>query len=947
MANTIQKRIKFSKGQIVPELVERTDLELFDSSAQVMRNVVSSVYGGVRSRRGTKKIDRILGGDYTDVTGTATSSMGGTASYIQDKANTFTTGAVGSNRNIFTIQYDTEQPGSVLRIRGIKFDFREPQIRCHLDVGRASAQSGYEYDCWYYYTSPSRPAIINDSGVGLTSEDKMLANPNDPSKWYMYGSGVHDKQTRFPVFNITFDSKGSITTLNCEAGALGNYRSYGGVKRSGFNPTSDLIFQRNSQPRSYTASVYKSSDGVNWTYLETKTISESAQDFDIAIPDSFFYVKMELDATDDVIGTTISMQYACLGAGTFSKGNVRLVDFVYNNDNKYLLSLTDENICVYEDDELITTIKATGLTESLLENVRWTSKDDTIVFTHQDMSPKILKHNSDGTWTWGDLDLQNIPYTTFAGETKTPKTVNITPSAEEGAIKMTAASNIFDSSWVGQIIDGNGGRMVITEYISQKIVNGYTTIPFYTKDAISSWDYISGYVPVWGYENPLDTTTTNHGYPRTCLFAQQRLWFGGSRDKPATVWASRIGDYFNFKNSGNFDNDSIDVDLLTNDVIVNMVDCRGIHIFTTGQEITAQEGTYTPDKIAFVTNTQNGSLAKVRPVVIAGAVCYVEKNGKSLLSYVYNYDQASYVSDNISLFSNLVQNPVSMTAEINSSKDRGDFLYLVLEDGTMLVGCVLLSQNIMSLSQFVTEGKIRDVCSIGGETYIVVDRGTYNYIEKIVDIRTDDTVQTPVYPKPTQTLYGWEYDGTVIYTTSATPSVGDAIVDRYADRTANTISAVDDGEITVGGDDYTRTDDSNDTTSIMYVSVLTDFSNKLVYIYDDEELYQQKIAIDGKVELDKAINKTCYIGLPFDYEIEGNPIAINHKTNSIKKRITTAEITCEDTPRLIFCGQEKDSQDVYKFYSCTKYDNDVRYKIEGEFYPMHILSIQLNINYEG
>ena len=413
------------------------------------------------------------------------------------------------------------------------------------------------------------------------------------------------------------------------------------------------------------------------------------------------------------------------------------------------------------------------------------------------------------------------------------------------------------------------------------------------------------------------------------------------------MWASRLGDYFNFKNSGNYDNDSIDVDLLTNDVIVNMVDNRGVHILTSGQEITAQEGTYTPDKISFTTNTQNGSLSKIRPVVIGGTVCFVEKNGKSLLSYVYNYEQASYLTDNMSLFTNLVQNPVSMAAEINSAKDKGDFLYMVLEDGTMLVGCVSIAQNIMSLSQFATNGEVKDVCSVGGDTYVIVDRGIYDYIEKIDDVLTDVTTQVAVFPKPVQTLYGWENDGDVIYTESATPSVGDSIVDIYLDDTGDTISAVGTGTITVDGDDYTRTDDDNDTKSIMYVSVLSDYDGSLVYLYDGTQVYEVCNVVNGKIKLDKALNKNCYVGLAYDYYIQGNPIAINHKTNAIKKRITTAEVTCENTPRLKFCGQEKDSKDVYKFYSCTKYDNDVRYNIEGEFYPMQILSIQLNINYEG
>lgn len=918
MANTIQKRIKFSKGQIVPELVERTDLDLYDSSAQKMQNVVTSVYGGVRSRRGTKKIDRLFTG-MTEVVGTATTSMGGTASYIQDKTNRYVSGAVGSNRKIFEISYPDARTTGTLKVRGIKFDFEAPSVTGVVSSGRLSV--GLRKYTYYYYSNTS----IVSSGVGVTTSDNIYPNPK--TGW-TYPTSTIETSTDTPTFSISVGSKGQVSSVTITNAG----------KRTEGVPSSNLIFERKSAERTYTASAYYSPDGSNWTKIGTKTLTESPQDFDFVINGSFQYVKFELDTTSDNIKTTLSMQYATLLDGLFVKGRTKLVDYLYNNQDKYVLVLSDEKIAVYKDGELQVNVTASGLYANNFDDLKWTYKDDTIVFTHPDMHPKILKHLTDGTWTWGDLALTNIPYAAFSGETQTTKSVGITPSAEEGAIKITADSSVFTSSWVGNYIDGNGGRFKITEYVSGTVVNGYTTIPFYTKDKINSWTYISGYEQVW---------SVSRGYPRTCLFAQQRLWFGGSKSKPSTIWASRLGDYFNFKNSGSYDNDSIDVDLLTNDVIANMIDNRGIHILTTGQELTSAEGTYTPDKIAFTANTQNGSLARVRPVVIGGVVCFIEKNGKSLLSYVYNYEQASYLTDNMSLFTNLVQKPVAMAAEINSAKDRGDFLYIVLEDGTMLVGCVLISQNIMSLSQFKTEGDVLDVCSVGGDTYIVVDRGTYNYLEKIDDVLTDTTTSVAVYPTQTQ-LYGWiSEEENVIYTNTSTPSVGDSIYDIFAEPTSDTISAVSGDTITVNSVDYTRTDDSNDTLSTMYVSVLSDYNGRYVYLYNGTTIYQQGVASDGKVILEKPINATCNVGLGYSYEIQGNPIAINHKTNSIKKRITTADITCKDTPVLNFCGQTKRGEDNYKFYSCTKYDNDVRYNIDGEFYPIQILSLQLNINYEG
>ena len=457
----------------------------------------------------------------------------------------------------------------------------------------------------------------------------------------------------------------------------------------------------------------------------------------------------------------------------------------------------------------------------------------------------------------------------FGAETTTAKTVGITPSNTDGTVKITADSSVFDSSWVGQYIDGNGGRVKITEYTSGTVIKGVAVIPFYTTDKITSWNYISGYERVW---------SSQRGYPRTCLFAQQRLWFGGSKGKPNSLWASRLGDYFNFKNSGNYDNDAIDIELTVNDAIVNIIENRGIHIFTGGQELSIPENSYTPDKISVAINTRNGSKANLTPVVFGGIVAFVEKNGHSLLSYVYNDSVAAYETQNISMFTSLISNPITMDAEVNSKKDRGDFLYIVLENGNMLVGCYDLTNDVKSISQFITDGTVRDVCCVGEDVYVAVVRDDIVKLEKVTDVQTDMTTKVMV--------------------------VGNTITGLY------------------------------------------DYNGHEVYIYNDDSVEKHEV-IDDMVELDNTYSTNMYVGLPYEYTLESNPISVNNQTYSIKKRISKATLVCEDTKQISFNDQKKYYENVYDFYNCTKYDEDVRFTISGEFYKINVMSVFLNINYEG
>jgi hypothetical protein len=609
--------------------------------------------------------------------------------------------------------------------------------------------------------------------------------------------------------------------------------------------------------------VQTSADGVTYETQATYNIGTSPEDIKVQLS-GFRYIKLVLDATDQVT-LTGKLYFDYIRVNSNISGKVKLIPYIFNNEQEYVIAISREKINIFEDGAFAQEITATAIQEEFIDDLKYTAKDDTIIFAHKDMPPQELKRTSNG-FVLSAFSLTNIPMYAFGGETKTSQSTSITPSGLEGAIKITAASSIFDASWVGQRIDGNGGLFRITEVTSGTVVKGVTIIPFYTTDAITSWTYISGYEEVW---------SVTRGYPRTCLFAQQRLWFGGSRDLPAHLWGSRLNDYNNFKNSGNYDNDSIDVTLLTNNPILNLVEQRGIHIFTSGEEWSASEGNLTPDLFSVTKNTANGSL-NIDPVIIGGIIMYVEKNGKSLLGYVYNYEQASFVSDNLSIFSNLVQAPKDMDAEINSNVDRGDFLFMVLEDGTMLTACVAVAERIFSISKFVTDGNIKSVCCLTSDTYLAVERSGGLYLEKLTDDKTDQS----------QTFY---VNGQTVYN-----------MEEYNDK-------------------------------YIYVS----YGDKLDKLY----------VSNGQMTLPEGYTGYATAGLAFDYKLQSNPIAIENRTFTCKKRISKATLACKNTEKLTFCGQTKKND--YTFYACTQYKDDVRFEITGEYNPIEVLSVTLDINYEG
>lgn len=909
MANTAQKKVKFSKGQISDDLVERTDLDILDSSAQVLTNFTSTVYGSVRNRRGTDLVARISD-LYTY--GTATSGIGGNADYIQGITE-FKSDNIGTNRTVFSIDYGEVIASGMFELNNIRLDgllglidtgtsgsyvlpeSREVYVELYGGGGGGSSGSGGRgagikayanlTAGTYNYTigtgGAGAPAYVRNNngqngntstftgtGVSITCNggERGYASRDTGRSGYT-GALTYSFDDTFTIKERTYGEQTGVSLYNntwSGYGAGGIYQGNG--TGAGHAGTDGHILLKAGY---ITLKISTSQNGIDWTENDTIRLTTDKKTMSYQF-NSFRYVKVEIvDSSLFNFNGTISFTYARLVSYVSANKNVVMHSFIYNNDQKYLMLFSNEKVDIYRDDNKVQEINAVGLSEQYLRDMKLTYKDDTIVITHPDIKTKQLQRQQDGNWAYSDFEFKNVPYHAFGGETEENKTVGITPSELEGAIKITADSSIFDSDYVGQYIDGNGGRVKITEYESGTVVKGYTVIPFYTKDKITSWKYIKGYEPVWS-----DT----RGYPSTCLFAQQRLWFGGSKSLPAHIWASRLDDYNNFKNAGNYDNDSIDVTLLTNNRIQNMVENRGIHIFTSGEEMTISENSYTPDKISITTNTQNGSLRSVVPVVLSGTVCYIEKNGKSVLSYVYDYDQASYVSNNISILSNLIERPVRMAHEVNSQKSKGDLIYIVLEDGTMIVGSALLPEKIFSLSKFKTDGEIVDVCCLLEDTYIIVKRDEVLCLEKISESRTDNTVKTYV--------------------------------------SGNKITG------------------------------LSNYPQTVVYVYGDT--YCKKHAVNGgEIELEREIEENVYVGLPFSYELESNPIAINGRTMTTKKRIAKATIYCKDTKQITFNGQTKKANNNFEFFACTKYSDDVRFNISGEFEPVNVLSITLNINYEG
>lgn len=293
------------------------------------------------------------------------------------------------------------------------------------------------------------------------------------------------------------------------------------------------------------------------------------------------------------------------------------------------------------------------------------------------------------------------------------------------------------TSQVDQYINASPqGRLRITKFISATSVEAITEFPFFNTTAVvsGSWELESGYEDVW---------STSRGWQRSVSFHEGRLYFGGSKSRPSTIWGSKVALFFDFKPSEFLDDDAVEATLDTNqlNIIVDIISGRDLQVFTTGGEFyVPQQGTdpVTPLTFTFKQVSRNGTRPGTRVEALESGSLFVQKQGKSLNEFLFSDTQLTYVTQRISLLSgHLLKDPIRLSLRRATSTDEGDLLLIVNEtDGTIASYSILRSQQIVAPSEFTTDGEFLDVSVDVTDIYAIVKRvfnGTTRYFVELFD----------------------------------------------------------------------------------------------------------------------------------------------------------------------------------------------------------------------
>ena len=415
----------------------------------------------------------------------------------------------------------------------------------------------------------------------------------------------------------------------------------------------------------------------------------------------------------------------------------RLVHFEFSVDDSYMLCFTNDTMFVYKDKALVHTEASTGIPSAMLDKMCWTQSADTLIVVHEDYNPvKIVRGASDTDWTVSTITFDSIPNYAFNLVSSNPAGT-ITPSDVSGKITITASAGVFSAASVGQYINANPqGRARIVERLSSTVVNAVTEFPFFDTSAVASgqWELETGYENVW---------SASKGWPRTVTFHQGRLYFGGSRSRPSTIWGSKVALFFDFEPVEGLDDDAVEATLDTNtfNAITDIISGRDLQIFTTGGEFAVIQdniAAITPSSFFLSTTSRNGSREGIRVQQLESGILFMQRQGKALSEISYSDTTLSYITSKISLLSgHLLKNPTSMDIRRAVATDENDLLLITnADDGSMTAYSLLRAQNVIAPSEFTTTGSFLDVGVDITDIYVVTkrtDSGSDKYYVEVFD----------------------------------------------------------------------------------------------------------------------------------------------------------------------------------------------------------------------
>ncbi len=221
--------------------------------------------------------------------------------------------------------------------------------------------------------------------------------------------------------------------------------------------------------------------------------------------------------------------------------------------------------------------------------------------------------------------------------------------------------------------------------------------------------------------------SAERGWPETCCFYENRLFFAANRYFPQTLWGSKSGLYYSFKIEDNptevKDTDALSVTLLTSSLskIQNILAYSRLVLFTTGGQWFIDEKPLTPKNFNRFIRQSDYSSSRIKPAVVEDGIVFNQRRSNSIRLFQWDSDLNNFISTSLSyLGGHLIKDPVDMATVPNLHGGGGDHIFVINKDGTVAVCNIDLYQKSLSWVLWSSHLSFKRVTSSGGRVFFTM-----------------------------------------------------------------------------------------------------------------------------------------------------------------------------------------------------------------------------------
>ena len=397
--------------------------------------------------------------------------------------------------------------------------------------------------------------------------------------------------------------------------------------------------------------------------------------------------------------------------------HARLIPFRFSTDQEYVLILErsasgDGKFHVYKNGTYATTVTDSlcGWTSANINEWRFAQTFDTMILVHPDYAPVQITRSTHTNWSIAAVTHSFLPLANFDNG------ITLTPGAKTGTgITITASADPSSHFANNDYVRINGGLVKLTS------VSSSTSITANVEEDLNSTS-LSG-----STEYQQTAFSATKGYPKSVTFHQNRLIYGGSKNKPQTIFGSQTGDFFNFKptvatvdgstTTGSVTDDSafaFTIGADTSNVVRHVVSKQTLFIFTSDGEFEMTGSPVTPTNVNIRLQTKYGTVAgALNPTTVDNEVLFCSANGRELRGFVFDFNSDSFYAKNYTIISHdVLSNPQDIAFMRAHRNTNQNYVFVVNDDGELAVLGLNVEKQVAGWSRFKTDGKFKKVVAV-------------------------------------------------------------------------------------------------------------------------------------------------------------------------------------------------------------------------------------------